>query len=593
MDGWTVRGQVADETVAFASTRSVHQYQRIDPRTGRPEVVRQYQAGVKPGVKPETKPASPTPPAREWWDAPRNWWIPHPDWVKGQQEWITAGEKAWLEKGDAARARNKAASAAREAKDTAGTASEYEHGYERPDPSRHLRERGTYKNPADHPFFKRNQLSPENIVKAFDDTTSAEKEQGGRWYEDGHRLAWALGGGDAAKGAAVLSAYSPRTGWPLNIYNAARSLHSGRALGPGEGVIMGSAQRSAQRILDGEHPDDVLQAPKTNAFGRLLALGGDHPEDSLGQVVVDRHALSVAAGRRLTKSDTEGKGEFSSPIGKEPFYGHAADMYREAAKMISERDGEEIAPHQLQAITWLRQQRVNDAADLAAARDSGAKNKNAGLLTAMRNHWSQWQSYAREHGLRTELGTTALPPVPITEAEARGNSRPVTAAEFHQVASQGRDLMNAMEDNRSAISGLTGNWEAIRAQAWQAAQESWGGVTIDAHTGEMVPDGADKFAVSVKPPGIGTISVPEGASEAEFDKALDEALQRFGSLLEQDKYHLGIFHDDENHRVDIDPVVVVDTQAEAEAIGAYTHNIGGAYRFSDGNGYWPPHIAGQ
>jgi len=38
-------------------------------------------------------------------------------------------------------------------------------------------------------------------------------------------------------------------------------------------------------------------------------------------------------------------------------------------------------------------------------------------------------------------------------------------------------------------------------------------------------------------------------------------------------------------------VLVVDTQAEAEAIGAYTHNIGGAYRFSDGNGYWPPHIA--
>lgn len=583
-----MRGQPADEVVAFASTRSVRQYQRTDPRTGRPEVVSQYQAGLKPGVKP----AASTPPAREWWDTPRNWWIPHPDWERGQQEWITAGEKAWLEKGKANWARGEATRAAREAQDTSRTASEHEHGYERPDPSRHLRERGTYKNPADHPFFKRNQLSPENIVKAFDDSTPTEKEQGSRWYEDGHRLAWALGGGDAAKGAAVLSAYSPRTGWPLNIYNAARSLHSGRALGPGEGIIMGSAQRSAQRILDGEHPDDVLQAPKTNAFGRLLALGGDHPEDTLGQVVVDRHALSVAAGRRLKKEDTEGKGEFGSPIGKEPFYGHAADMYREAAKMISERDGEEIAPHQLQAITWLRQQRVNDAADLADAK-AGVSKKSTGLLTAMRNHWAQWQAYAREHGLRTELGTTALPPVPITAAEARGNSRPITAAEFHQVATRGRDLMNQMEDNRSEISGLTGNWDAIRTQAWQAAQESWGGVTIDAHTGEMVPDGADKFAVSVKPPGIHTISVPEGASEAEFDAAMDLALQRFGPLLEQDKYHLGIFHDDEHHRIDIDPVVVVDTQAEAEAIGAYTHNIGGAYRFSDGNGYWPPHIADQ
>jgi hypothetical protein len=590
VDGWTVRRQFVDEAAVFAlaDTRNVRQYQRTDPRTGRPEVVSQYQAGLKPGEKP----AAPTPPAREWWDAPRNWWIPHPDWEKGQQEWITAGEKAWLEKGKANWARGKAQSAAREAQDTARTASEHEHGYERPDPSRHLRERGTYKNPADHPFFKRNQMSPENIVKAYDDTTPAEKEQGGRWYEDGYRLAWALGGGDAAKGAAVLSAYSPRTGWPLNIYNAARSLHTGRALGPGEGVIMGSAQRSAQRILDGEHPDDVLQAPKTNAFGRLLALGHDHPEDTLGQVVVDRHALSVAAGRTLKKEDTEGKGEFASPIAKEPFYGHVADMYREAAKMISERDGEEIAPHQVQAITWLRQQRVNDEATVAAAK-AGVKGKNTGLITAMRNHWAQWQAYAREHGLRTELGTTALPPTPITAAEARGNSRPVTAAEFHQVASRGRDLLNSYEDNRSPITGLTSNWQALRDQAWQAVQDSWGGVTIDAHTGELVPDGADKFAVSVKPPGVHTISIPENATEAEFNRAMDLALERFGSLLEGQNFHLGVFRDDEHHRIDFDPVLVVDSQQQAEEIGAYTHNIGGAYRFSDGNGYWPPHIAGQ
>jgi hypothetical protein len=52
-----------------------------------------------------------------------------------------------------------------------------------------------------------------------------------------------------------------------------------------------------------------------------------------------------------------------------------------------------------------------------------------------------------------------------------------------------------------------------------------------------------------------------------------------------------VFHDDENHRIDIDPVLVVTNRADVDTIGAATHAIGGAYNFSDGNGYWPPHVA--
>lgn len=581
---WVIREADDDADVTLA-VRKVRQYQRRSPRTGRPETVRSY-------------------------TAQRAWWIPHPDWEKGQQEWITAGEKDWDQRGAAARAKDEAADQAADraasgdsgesvsgrpgpagrAKQAAEStlAERPEHGYLRPDPDRLVRERGTYKRPEDHPFFQRNPLSADNIVKAYDGSTSSERYQGMRWYEDAHRAAWALGGGDAVKGAGVLAAYSPQTAWPVNLFNAARSLAEGRAYGPGEAMATGAMQRSAQRLINGEHPEDVLGTPKVNAFGRLIALGKDHPDDELGQVVVDRHAMSVAAGKRLMKEDVNGKGERASPIGKDPFYSHVADMYREAAYQISQREGQEISPHQLQAITWLYQQRMNAADD---ATRSGGTGK--GLITGMRNAWTRWEQYAKEHGLSTSLGTTAASPTPITAAEARGNSRSVSAEEFYGLASQGRDMLQQMRQEASPVTGLVSNWDSLKDQAWSEVQQSWGGVTIDAHSGEVLPQGADKYALTVKPPGIGSISVPEGATEAEFARAMDRALVEFRTLLEPSSSYLGVFHDDENGRIDIDPVTVVDTPQQVEAIGSYTHNIGGAYHFKTGDGFWPPHIQGE
>jgi hypothetical protein len=546
------------------------------------------------------------------------WWIPHPDWERGQQRWITAGELAYKERGEAARAKDEAADKAADAAaehtgtdvatrgadvDTArtgtgGAAAEPgvvgkgtpwerpEHGYQRPDPERLVRERGTYKQPGDHPFFQQVPMSEDNLVKAYDDATKAEKYQGRRWYPDGHRLAWAMGGGDPVKGAAMLSAYSPRTGWPVNLYNAARSLAENRALGPGEGLIMGSAQKAAQKVLDGADIDTALPGPKTNAFARLLAMGQDHPDDPLGQVVVDTHAMSAAAGHRLTKEEAA-----MSPIGKQPFYDHVADMYRGAARTVSERDGEEVSPSELQATAWLRQQRINDAADQqqAEAGSRAAKGRIA-LASSMRTHWARWEKFARQQGIPTELGTTALAPVPITPAEARGDSRPVSAAEFHQVAAKGRDMLHQMEADTGPVTGLVSNWTSLQENAWQEVQKPWGGLTIDAHSGEALASDADKYALTVKPPGVGSISVPEGATQQQFEAAMNEALVKFRALLEQSNHYLGIFHDDDNHRIDIDPVVVTDSREDAEALGAYTHNIGGAYNFADGNGYFPPHI---
>ena len=71
---------------------------------------------------------------------------------------------------------------------------------------------------------------------------------------------------------------------------------------------------------------------------------------------------------------------------------------------------------------------------------------------------------------------------------------------------------------------------------------------------------------------------------------MDEARTRFATQLTYDQFHLGVFRDEDIGGIDIDPVLIVDNIGDVESIGAFTHAVGGAYNFADGNGYWPPHI---
>jgi hypothetical protein len=174
----------------------------------------------------------------------------------------------------------------------------------------------------------------------------------------------------------------------------------------------------------------------------------------------------------------------------------------------------------------------------------------------------------------------------ITADEARGNSRPVTRAEFDRIAAEGKRRYDAMKDAGSPPTWLDENFDAVTETAWQAVQNEWGGITVDTHTGRFVPDGVDQFALTVKDAGQDSVSIPLDADEQLFDAAMVEARRRFDAQLSRAQHHLGVFRD-------IDPVLVVDTLHEVETIGAYTHAIGGAYYFADGNGYWPPHVAGS
>lgn len=187
---------------------------------------------------------------------------------------------------------------------------------------------------------------------------------------------------------------------------------------------------------------------------------------------------------------------------------------------------------------------------------------------------------------------TRSPAAEITAAEARGNSRPVSSGEFQRLAAAGAGRLAAMTASASPAAGLTGErWEQIVEKSWQAVQAPWGGATWDAHTGEAVEDGADRYALTARPPGVESVRIPESASEAEFAGAMYEARDRFASILQADGAHLGVFHDDDEHRIDIDPAIVVDSIEAVEQIGAWTHATGGAYHFATGDGFFPPHVA--
>lgn len=289
-----------------------------------------------------------------------------------------------------------------EARNAHGEWSRIGSGYAVPDPARLHNDRSPYKDPGDHPFFKQHPVSAANVTKVYDATTPAERAQGMRWYADAHTLATAIGKGNTQLGASMLAAYSPQTSWPVNMFNAAHAIELGRALGPGDGMITGDMQGNAQEALDGHSIDDNFGdgAPKINAFAHLIADGGDSPDDQLGQVVIDRHAMTIAMGTRLAKKDAD-----KAPIGKQRFYEHVADTYRQAADDIRRRDGIAITPHQLQAITWLHQQTANQLED---EHNAAQERLARGRQTSLKNAWEKWNQLATAEHLPVEHGTTAL-----------------------------------------------------------------------------------------------------------------------------------------------------------------------------------------
>lgn len=295
-------------------------------------------------------------------------------------------------------------------------------------------EAAKYESPADHPWFQAHPVSSQHIVDMWDHATDDEKASGKRWYPDAHLVAKSIATlapvrkgkkssdpdarhpqGDAHLGAGMLALYSPQTPWAANMHNAARALHEGRGIGgKGSGIMASDAQRkSADRVLGGTHYNDVLNGPKIRDFAHLIEHGGDehpvgHPEYQ-AHVVVDRHALSVAIGKRLTDeeySTAPVRGAARRKDGSIPRagYDHVVGAYRQAAQQISQQEGEQVQAHQVQAATWLAQQRLNQKAERArAAQGEDARLDRGRERTRSRSEQS-WETFRRQHLPEMEHG---------------------------------------------------------------------------------------------------------------------------------------------------------------------------------------------
>jgi hypothetical protein len=272
--------------------------------------------------------------------------------------------------------------------------------------SMHREAKPRYEDPADHPFFQTNPAHADHVMKMWHASNDDEKASGKRWYADAHLVAKALGTlhngehphGNTHLAAGMLANYSAQTGWEANQHNAARALHEGKGIGgPGSGVFASGRQKdAADRMMAGESHHDVLSpnAHKIRDFAHLIEHGGDaHPHDP--HVVIDRHALSVATGRRMTDDDY---GSF--PKTQRHYYGHVVGAYHEAARKISEQTGEPIAAHMVQATTWLAQQRHNHEGEAEQAKADPANNANRlnrGREVSRQKQERQWGDFRQQH----------------------------------------------------------------------------------------------------------------------------------------------------------------------------------------------------
>jgi hypothetical protein len=185
-----------------------------------------------------------------------------------------------------------------------------------------------------------NQFKPEHVKRIIETYQSASPkmlEGGHNWYEKANTIATKLGKGNVEKGAGIIAALSPQTGWGRNLMLATSMVKTGVAKHTEDNVV------KAQRILAGEHPLDVLGGPKVTNFYKNIANPSD-PEP----ITIDRHAHDIPMGIpfRGKKKSTEPSPNLG--LDTKGRYKHFQDSYRTAAGEL----GIEI-PHKVQATTWV------------------------------------------------------------------------------------------------------------------------------------------------------------------------------------------------------------------------------------------------
>lgn len=171
-------------------------------------------------------------------------------------------------------------------------------------------------------------MNTTNIISVYLNASEAEISEGMNWYPNANDMAYQWGNGDIWTAAGVMSAFSPLTPWYRTMELAKDSLSTGVA----RTDTLGNATKAAQRILDGEHPLEVLKGLKTRAFATAIATRG-----KTESVTIDSHALSIAMGYPIASKKAK--------IGVRR-YRELSALYVDVADMIG------VYPAVAQAIVW-------------------------------------------------------------------------------------------------------------------------------------------------------------------------------------------------------------------------------------------------
>ena len=177
----------------------------------------------------------------------------------------------------------------------------------------------------------------DNILRAYVMADDSDINDGIDWYGRALELAIELDPTNPRRAVGIIAVLSPMTSWPMNVRRAREVYATGTTSGLTNNV------RKAERIFNGENPDDVVSGEKVTSFFHNI-LGDD------ARVTVDRHAIDCAYGKVQTNEE---RSKAIKSTKARDGYGIIRDAYKHVAQIISNETGKVITGAQLQAIVWV------------------------------------------------------------------------------------------------------------------------------------------------------------------------------------------------------------------------------------------------
>ena len=188
----------------------------------------------------------------------------------------------------------------------------------------------------------------ENIINKYREASPEFLKGGHEWYSRANEEATRIGGGDTARGAGIIAALSPLSGWTRNVQDAQELVKTGTV----ESALLPKNVEKARRIHQGEDPETVLGGHKvTNFFHNISDPTNPHP------ITNDRHAYDIAMGRSFVGAGKGKRAEKPRPSGTMAQdlglsalgrYKHFVRAYQSAAGEL----GVDI-PNKVQATSWV------------------------------------------------------------------------------------------------------------------------------------------------------------------------------------------------------------------------------------------------